>query len=115
MSLSGPINALLGTLSSIAGQKVTYQVNGGGSYVVPAVLGSSEVEISTTDDFYRVGKTTDFIILKSALPSLPSPGDTITRSNGEVFKVMSQGGKAQWNYTDGQQLSIRIHTLAAGL
>jgi hypothetical protein len=106
---------MLGTLSSIAGEAVTYQVNGGSSYRVPAVFGSSDVEIANTDDLYRLGKTTDFIILKADLPVLPSAGDTITKANGETFKVMSQGGEAQWQYTDGQQLTIRIHTLASNL
>ncbi len=115
MSLEGPIRSLLKTLSSVAGERVTYRVNGGASYKVPAVLGSSEIEISVTDDFYRLGKTTDFIILRSDLPVLPQPGDTITKANGDVFRVMSQGGEASWKWTDGQELSLRIHTLAGGL
>ena len=108
--LEGPLKAMMRTLKGMAGEKVTYQIYGGASYTVTAVVGRSEFDVEITDDMRRAGISLDFIINVSELQQLPTRGDTITRPNGVEYTVLSMGTEPQWRYTDQEEIAIRIHT-----
>ena len=99
------------TLKGIAGEKVTYQIYGGSAYQLTAVVGRSEFDVEITDDMRRAGISLDFIVNTADLQQLPTRGDTITRSNGVVYLVLSMGTEPQWRYTDQEEISIRIHSV----
>ena len=109
--LEGPLKAMMRTLKSMAGERVTYQIYGGSSYTVTAVIGRSEFDVEITDDMRRAGISLDFIVNTSDLQQLPTRGDTITRSNGVAYTVLSMGNEPQWRYTDQEEISIRIHAV----
>ena len=101
---------MMRTLKGMVGEKVTYQEYGGSSYTVTAVLGKSEFEIDITDDMRRSGIALDFIINVSELSRLPIRGDTMPRSNGNEYVVLSLGNEPQWRYVDQEEIAVRIHT-----
>ena len=107
--INSPLRAMMRTLKGMVGEKVTYQVYGGSSYTVTAVLGKSEFDIDITDDMRRAGISLDFIIQAEELQQFPTRGDTITRSNGVTYLVISIGGEPQWRYTDQVEQAVRIH------
>jgi len=109
--LEGPLKAMMRTLKGMAGEKVTYQIYGGASYTVTAVIGKSEFDVEITDDMRRAGISLDFIINTSELQQLPTRGDTITRANGVEYTVLSMGTEPQWRYTDQEEIAIRLHTV----
>ena len=54
----------------------------------------------------------DFIGHTAELGTLPKKGATITRTNGEVYKVVGDGPEgACWNYINDVRDRIRIRTL----
>ena len=108
--LNSPFLAMMRTLKGMVGEKVTYQIYGGASYTVTAVLGKSEFDIDITDDMRRNGIAMDFIIQADELQQLPTRGDRIMRPNGIEYLVISIGSEPQWRYVDQVEQAVRIHT-----
>ena len=108
--LSEPILGMIKILKGVAGEKVTYTEYGGGSYTVTAILARYEAITETIDSVFTDRTGLDFIIRSDEMQNLPARGDSITKSNGKVYVILSIGSEPQWRYIDQEEVAVRIHT-----
>ena len=103
--------------ANVAGESVTYARGAISIDVAGAIQGETVWDASRTDHVKIGTKSADWLIESRKLDNdgtllTPARGDTITREDGVVFKVLPFGEQSQtWRYSDrnGREF-FRIHT-----
>jgi len=107
---------LEGMRHSHASHSVTYHRDAA-NVTLNATVGTSTFEIATTNGIEPY-ETRDFLVrtadlILSGSPVTPARGDRIKEVlNGDtvIYEVMSPGTEPPWRYSDGDRLTMRIHT-----
>lgn len=100
-------------------EEVTY-ARGVNSVTLSASLGHSEVNELIPGVAVTQTRRQDFFVDANELilagnPTEPQVGDRITRQNGSIFRVVSEGeDSAPFDYTTPTEKRLRIHTEQVG-
>ena len=93
-----------------------YTALAGGTVTLDASIGKNPYETEEETTFIEDEIRMDFIVKAASLlingsEHTPARGDTIKRTNGEIYTVATgQGGDMAYRYCDAFGKGIRIHT-----
>ena len=110
------LSAHVTTLNTAAGQTITYK-RGTATVSLTAVVGQSQFEdVTSTGEIRQLSKTVDWIVAPSALVldgsvTVPQRGDQISKADGSTYDVLPGTEGTAWQYSDGRQALLRIHTV----
>lgn len=114
--ISKALTAHSARLKQSAGESVSY-FRGGQSVALVAVPGQTVFDEVESDGEVRTqSKAVDFLVRPSDLvldgsATEPRRGDWIKRQDGQRFDVMAGPAGVTWEWSDGHQTFMRIHTV----
>lgn len=103
------------TLRGERGVTVTY-TRRKSSVSLVAIAGRTPTQIDSQDQGVRIeSRMRDWLLLANeivigGIVVTPIQGDTITESNGAVWRIVDFGGEPCWRYSDATRIQIRVHS-----